>query len=503
MDAEGLVSIRGLSFRYRGGESDALAGIDLEIGAGEFLAVVGPSGCGKSTLALAIGGYLFQQHEGRAEGTVRVAGMDVRGSPIYDVAEVVGLVQQNPETQFCTLTVQDEVAFGLENRCLPPEEIHRRLDWALAAVGASHLAGRTLASLSGGEKQKVAIAAVLAARPQLLILDEPTSNLDPSATAQVLEVIGRLRAEAGLVVIVIEHKLGYLLPFCPRLVAMEAGAIVYDGPAAGWAAPALPERPAPIAADDAPPVVEVEGLDAGYNGRSAVQGVSLVVRPGEIVALMGDNGAGKTTLLLSLLGLIKPAQGRVLVLGCDTRHTPVSRLAREVGLVFQNPDHQLFADSVWQEAMLGPRNLGRLDGGTEERARELLARSGLDTRLADHPYRLSYGQKRRLNLVSILVSRPRLILLDEVLIGQDPGNAGQLMGLLAGLATEGCAVIMAVHDPQIARLYATRLLFMAAGRVLVDAPTADGFRRLAALGCAAYLPAGMDAVVPRADGGRR
>jgi energy-coupling factor transporter ATP-binding protein EcfA2 len=192
--------------------------------------ITGPSGCGKSTLALAIGGYLFRQYDGQATGTVTVAGMDVRRTPIYDVAEVVGLVQQNPEAQFCTLTVQDEVTFGLENRCLPPEEIRSRVAWALEVVGASHLVQRPLATLSGGEKQKVAIAAVMAARPQVLIFDEPTSNLDPTATAEIFEVIARIRARAGLTVLVIEHKVEYLRHFSPRMVVLAGGRVVYDGP---------------------------------------------------------------------------------------------------------------------------------------------------------------------------------------------------------------------------------------------------------------------------------
>ncbi len=225
-----MISIRDLGFRFRGSKHDALQNVSLTIEPGEFVAITGPSGCGKSTLALAIGGYLFRQFDGDATGTVTIDGMDVREQPIFDVAEIVGLVQQNPEAQFCTLTVQDEVAFGLENRCLSQAEIRDRMAWALSIVRAEHLADRALATLSGGEKQKVAIAAMMAAKPQILIFDEPTSNLDPAATAEIFEVIQHIRDKAGITVLVIEHKVGYLQPFEPRLVAMDAGQIVYDGP---------------------------------------------------------------------------------------------------------------------------------------------------------------------------------------------------------------------------------------------------------------------------------
>jgi energy-coupling factor transport system ATP-binding protein len=236
----------------------------------------------------------------------------------------------------------------------------------------------------------------------------------------------------------------------------------------------------------------VDGLHVGYNGRPVLQGPSLDVYPGEFIAVMGDNGSGKSTFLLSLLGLLKPEEGRVEVLGQDTRSTPTSRLAREVGFVFQNPDHQLFAESVWGEASFAPQNLGLLDGATTARLRDLLARSGLAGHEQDHPYRLSYGEKRRLNLVSALGTRPRLLLLDEVLIGQDPANAAFLLDLAAEEVQRGGAVVMVTHDPDVARAYATRVLFFEGGRMVLDAPSVAAFAALAARGARPYLPAGEE-----------
>ena len=485
-----MISIRDLSYRFPGRTVEALREINLEIAPGEFVVVSGPSGCGKSTLALALTGALFRQYDGEARGTVHVDGLDTRACPLYDVADVVGLVQQNPESQFCTLTVQDEVAFGLENRRMPPAEMAPRIAWALQIVGAAHLVDRPLAALSGGEKQKVAIAAVMAAKPKVLVFDEPTSNLDPSATAEIFDTIAHIRAKAAITVIVIEHKLHHLLRFGPRLVRMAAGRIVADGAAqaADGASPWAGRPAAPRPVPGGPPLVQVEGLHVGHNGRPVLRDLSVQIHSGEFVAVMGDNGTGKSTFLLALLGLLKPAQGRVAVAGQDTRRTPASRLARQTAFVFQNPDHQLFADSVWGEAAFAPRNLGLLDAGTTQWLRDALARGGLAGREEEHPHRLSYGEKRRLNMVSVLGTRPRLLLLDEILIGQDPANAALLMDMVAAEVQQGGAAVMVTHDPDVVRAYASRVLFFDGGAIAIDAPPADAFPALAAAGRRPYLP---------------
>jgi energy-coupling factor transport system ATP-binding protein len=219
-----------------------------------------------------------------------------------------------------------------------------------------------------------------------------------------------------------------------------------------------------------------------------LQDVSLEIHPGEFVAVMGDNGSGKSTFLQGLMAFLKPLHGQVYVLGQETCQAPVSVLASQVGFVFQNPDHQLFCDSVWEEATFAPQNLGALDETTAASIGQLLNRAGLDGRSEDHPHRLSYGEKRRLNLISVLGYSPQLILLDEVLIGQDARNVAFLMGMLTERVGQGDTVIMVNHAPEITRRYASRVLFFDSGKVVVDAPTEMAFEELRSLGWRAYVP---------------
>ena len=477
-----IITVDGLSYTYPGRDTPALEDVTLSVGEGELLLIRGPSGCGKSTLALAMGGYLWQRHGGQSTGTVRVGGVSVADRPLYETAEHIAVVQQNPEAQFCTLTVEDEVAFGLENRRAPAEAIGERVGWALEQVGAGHLRRRELAKLSGGEQQKVAIAAMLAARPRVLILDEPTSSLDPSATRDILAVLERLRAESGLTTVVIEHKLRALRRLVPRVIEMAAGRIVGEVRGAPMVAPVQARIPSP----PGEALVQLDGVSVTYGeGEPALHDVSATLNGGQLVALMGDNGSGKSTVLRAIMGLLRPSAGRIEVLGRDTRDAKVSDLASRAGMVFQNPDHQLLANTVWDEAILLAENLGLRDR-VAPRAERLLRAAELGAVFNVHPFRLSYGQKRRLNLIAVSSHDPLLFLADEALIGQDPTNAERTMAYLRRMADGGACVLLALHDPAIARAHADRVLFLERGELVADGLPTEALDRIVARGYDAY-----------------
>ena len=535
-----MIKIEALTFYYSDAAQPALKDISLEVRDGEFVLLTGPSGGGKSSLCRCLNGLIPHFYGGKISGRVMVGGLDTLKSSTRELAAKVGFVFQDPENQLVSMDVEREIAFGLENLAFSRDLIAKRIEESLDTIGIAGLRYRSLSELSGGEKQKVAIASVLALHPDILILDEPTSELDPKGAEEVLSVITRLNDELGLTVILVEHRLDRVLQYADRLIILDGGKAIIDGgirdvmagryrelAASGIGIPplirlfqelksrdpSLSQIPLTVkegramlrqtVKDNASsenirpynkemrrrkPVINVKRLWHAYpNGLTALKNVSLKIGEGEFVAIMGRNASGKTTLAKHFNRLLTPTKGAVEIDGVDTGKATVAELARKVGFVFQNPDHQLFADSVWEEASFAARNFGALDGATEARTGELLARCGLGDRLDDHPYRLSYGQKRRLNLVSVLSYQPKLVLLDEVLIGQDPENAAFLLDLLWEHVAGGGAVIMVSHAPEITNRYASRLLFFEDGGVLIDAPVGQAVSQLAALGKVAYV----------------
>lgn len=493
---EPAIRIKNLTFTFQDAPRPALEDVSLEIRSGEVVAITGPSGCGKSTLAMAIGGYIPHAVEGRMAGTVEVCGSNTAEVALLDTAMQVGIVQQDPEAQLCTLNVDDEVAFGPENLALPLEEVRRRVDASLAMAEASHLRGRSIYELSGGEKQRVAIASMLAMHPKVLILDEPTSNLDPAATADVFRSVLKLKEQENMTILVIEHKLDRALQIADRLIVMEGGRVTMDGEPAVVSkqyqvrmAAALPERQARTS--PGPETVRMEAVHFGYDGHEVLHGVSFVARRGEIVGIMGKNGSGKTTFLAQILGFNKPARGTVRLLGKDTRRLKVTEAARHAGYVFQNPNHQIFERTVVAEAGFACGNFGFTPEDREARVGSVLDRYDLSRYASGHPLRLSFGEKRRLNLCSVLAYDPEVLLIDEPTVGQDRVNSARMTRDLLSLRAEGKTIIFVTHDADMARLCCDRILFFDGGRVVCDDVPEEAFRELATLGFSDYLPEGF------------
>jgi energy-coupling factor transport system ATP-binding protein len=466
-----VASLSGLTYWYPDAAEPALAGVDLEVGAG-LTVVAGPSGGGKSTLLRVFNGLVPHFHGGRIAGAGRVAGLDVFATPTRRLAREVGFVFQDPEMQTVYGVVEREVAFGPENLAVPEAELRPRVAEALEAVGASALAGRRVATLSGGERQRVALASALAVRPRLVVLDEPSSQLDREGGALLLTACRELAA-AGRAVVVAEHRLERLLPAAGQLVLVEGGRVTAGEPAAladrlpsppaivrlglrlGWAPPPLsPEgvRPPPLlpAAPrppvDGPEAWSLRGVAVGPGG--LLRDVELGGAGGQTVVLMGPNGAGKTTLLRVLAGLLPPAAGRL------------ERRQGRVAYLPQNPTALLHRPTVRDEVRL---TLDR--AGDPEPPEAVLRRLGLLAAAGRYPRDLSTGERQRAALAAVLPGAPALVLLDEPTRGMDGAARAALRGLLAHLRSAGSAIVVATHDADLAAELGDRIALVADGGV--------------------------------------
>jgi energy-coupling factor transport system ATP-binding protein len=454
--------LRGFGWRHAGRKAWAVRGLDLRIAHGERVLLLGASGAGKSTLLAALAG-LLPEDSGEAEGSVEIDGLDPRKA-----RERVGLVFQDPQTQLVMARSGDDVAFGLENRGIPADEIWPQVDAALERVGFPYPKNRPTFALSGGEQQRLALAGILALRPGLLLLDEPTANLDPPGAALIRDAIARSR-DADTTLIIVEHRVAEALTLVDRVVVLEpGGGIRADGPpAAIFAAEGdfladqgvwVPGRPlTPRKAVSAPTDFLVRAQAVAVHDR--LEQVSLTAQAGEVLAVTGPNGVGKSTLALVLGGLLAPDSGTVSAF--DDSKPPhrwrAATLTQRIGSVFQNPEHQFVTTRVADELALGPRRLGRPAATVASIVDELLDRLRL-TRLAGaNPYTLSGGEARRLSVATALATAPRLLVLDEPTFGQDRRTWIELVDLLARLRDEGHGIVAVTHDDDFVTTLADRV----------------------------------------------
>ncbi len=501
-----IATVRGLSYAYPGAEfgSSALSEVGLDVLEGAFGLVAGPSAGGKSTLLRVFNGLVPQFHGGIYSGTAEVAGLDPARTPARRMAAVAGMVFQEPEAQAIADTVEDEVAFGMEQQGVAPAEMRRRMDGLLAALGVEHLRHRRLATLSGGERQRVAIAAVTALEPRLLLLDEPTSQIDPQGAAAVIDAIERLHRERGLTILCAEHRLERLLPVADTVYHVEGGCVATLTPreaaASVTAAPpvavlgrrleldplpltvaearerlqapgARPVRVQTPGADQPSPgdeLLRLDGLTVAYGELVALREAALSLHEGEIVALVGPNGSGKSTLFRAIAGLARPAAGDVRFAGRPAPG-PVAERTAFAGMAPQDPALALYHETVREEVMatLKLRRLPMEDAAT--------AAWGLDAIAGRHPRDISVGQQQRVAIAAMLAHEPRVWLLDEPTRGADAVAKQWLAARLRAHAAGGGAAIVATHDIESAARFAMRAIGLDDGRIAFDLPAREAF----------------------------
>ena len=517
--------IEALGVRYPGRREPSLQGVTVTVAAGERVGVAGRTGAGKSTLALAAAGFIPRVVRARLDGRVAIEGIETASAEPGALLGRVGIVFATPANQLSAskLSVREELAFGLENLGVPRSEMDARIDTTLARLGIGHLADREPFALSGGEQQRVAIASIVAMGTGVLVLDEPTAQLDPAGTRSVADLLDEL-ARSGTSILCVEHDPA-VLGGMDRCLVLDQGRVIASGlPGAALAkaaadvsltpptlvrlaeaagidlarafdedaiATGLGARagdfgsrgtaPLPVRAghasgwtpgrDRAPVRVTIEDLVHRYpTGIEAVRGVSLSIEPGEAVAILGQNGSGKTTLVKHLNGLLRPASGRVLLDGAPTADRSIADLAGTVGFVFQNPDEQLFERSVEREVAFGPRNLGIAAGELPGLVAASLAAVGLTEERSTNPYDLDLSRRKLVALAGVLAMNPAVLVLDEPTTGQDEDGIEQVGAVIESARSVGRTVIAITHDMEFAATRFARIVVMRDGVIVADGP---------------------------------
>lgn len=511
------ITIEKLTFTFPYESKPALNNINLSIEHGEFFCLVGTSGCGKSTLGMCLNGLIPHRIFGRLQGDVIISGQDIKKCEVADLAQIVGMVFQNPESQLISLSVEDELRFGLENLGAKEEDIDNMVVKVLKSLEIEDLKNRSPEQLSSGQKKRVAIASVLVMKPKILVLDEPTANLDPISSEEIFKIILDLKRE-GITIFLIEHDIEKVTKYADRIAVMHEGQILLDGkprevmssdiiyeyiypPKTCIIAkrlikkgykfkdfPLTPEELAPIirskknktyhnnVKSSSEPIIVVKNLSFSYEQNElTLKNINLTIYKNEFLAIVGRNGSGKSTLALHINGLLKPNRGVILVKGIDTKKIRISELATIVGYVFQNPDAQLFEDTVEKEISFGPSNLLLSKEEVKKRTDEAIKYCGLEDVREKDPFSLSMGQAKRVTIASILAMKPEIIVIDEPTTGLDTKTAEKMMTLIKNLNELGHTIILITHDMEIVAEYANRIIALNNGEIIADCAAREFF----------------------------
>lgn len=545
MDKRTVINVRDLSFVYPGADKKAIDNQSFDINMGEFVLLCGSSGSGKTTLAKCLNGIIPHLSVGDMYGEVCVNGKNTAEVQIHELSSEIGMVFQNPEDQIFSIRVSDEVALGVECQGYSHDEIVERVNYSMKKLRITDIARRLTFSLSGGQRQKVSIASNLAILPSIIVLDDPTTDLDPVSKQEVMDILQELKDEiqldipgssekAKMTFLVIEHELTDLMEFTDRVMVMHEGKIVLDGAPGpifyenydyldqiGVRIPdqirfakylmdqglRYAKNPYPVKQEEVlefartaliekkvvfPPlkyldytiretekVAQVQNISFRYptGDKDVLKNISFDIYKGEFFAIVGHNGSGKSTLMKNLLGILHPTQGDVIVNQHNTKNTDISKMILDIGYVFQNPDNQLFCNTVREEIEFGLQNnklsadeIARLT----DRALDLV---GLTDRQKEHPFSLSRGQRQRLAVATMLVANPRIIMLDEPTTGLDEHDLNGILQLMQELIEfHDGTLIMVTHDMEVVSKYATRVIVVDAGEVVLNSDPVTIFR---------------------------
>lgn len=564
---EPLLELKNVSFQYGTNRSEntssvddntyALNRVNLKIYPGEFVGIIGPSGSGKTTLASLFSGAIPHHYSGELLGSVKIAGQDTKNLALTNIACLIGSVIQDIDAQMVAANVEDEILFGLENFGVPHDEIPNRIASSLETVGISDLRNRDLDTLSGGQKQKVAIAAILALKPKVLVLDEPTCALDPVSSRMIFSILQNLNKKFGITIVVIEQKVALLSEYCERLIVLSKGELVLDAPVSlalkgidllrkvGINYPRTTHlikqlqdeqicnpaeltvgveetvntivktlrtdysklsnsnnsnnaesvleshKEAFIKANNSDnsnkPCLSINNVSFAYaNGVKALKDVSFNANSGELIALIGRNGAGKTTITKIINGLLRPTEGSVAIDGIDTKSLRISQIAKYVSTLFQNPDRQLCKETVLEEVTLSCILIGQNEDEAKAHAIEIIDELELDSKAS--PFMLSRGQRQMVALAATVVTNPKILLLDEPTCGLDYKECMRIMQVVERLRKNGCCVIMVCHDMEVVLDYATRLITINDGKLIIDGSAHDVFEKPEVCSAAALYP---------------
>lgn len=530
---EYLIELNNVSFTYEKSKKPAVSNINLKVRKGETIVISGHAGAGKSTICRMLNGLIPHYYQGELEGQVLVADYDTRAYQISSLSHIVGELFDDPANQLLAPTVEDEVAFGLENYGVPTDEIIARVTKSIKLCRLQGYELRDPHTLSGGQQQSCVFASIMAMSPSILVLDEPTTCLDPIGSDQVYSLINDEVKKRECTVILTDNNLEKVMSIADRLIVLDHGKIVLEGEP-GKVVERMAEateggiKPPPIselfyrlkrdnfkvttipitlesgvremrsifsngvfstkrlkerhnknmsACKDKTTAIETKNLWHVYpGGTKALRGVSVKIYYGQLTGIIGQNGSGKTTLVKHFNGLLKPTEGEVYTNGKDTRNATVSELAKEVGFVFQNPDHQIFGSSCKEEIEYGPRNIGIPMEELEERVRNALKATYLYPDILDqNPFNLSTSEKKRLNIASVLAMTPRILIVDEPTTGQDPQMRKQIMVMLKSLLTEAKCIIVITHDINLVSEFCDRCVVLCDGKILLDGAPGEVF----------------------------